>query len=970
MNRNDTVIRAQLNIPGGRYRFHIRAVVANGDTTVCGRCGHVNTGLNSFANVDVPLSGSHSYTALTGRYGLAYGDIALFRAHGKVLLYRQVFSQGNIPLAFRPGIECPFCHNVIGHGKVAVPGGQIRIVAGFQPPVLGNDDILSVFTRRIFRVRRFHADIAGGGGGLPVYFNLPVPAFQRDILLRRHGFHIRPVIADPDISFRRLRSYALVLRGYAVPDVYVAFGYRKIYIATRRQVFPDRNAAFLRPHGDGAVHCHIHPKGNIALVGHIHRQVPFRGGVVCYFNIAVVHFQGQVAAGSQLAVLGDHDVLGLLRIPGPQFDIPRFCGGLAVNLDLAVFGSQGHVLVRRHGFHVRAAVADGNVTIFSQGRYAALLRLHLLADGNVAGACFHRHVACYSDIPAKGNIALVIHDDLQVPFGQGAIRYLDAAVIGMQRQVPARIQHAVLFDHDILVIRFVQRLNRDIALPGLGLAVHGNHAVFCPQRHILFRYNRRVIGRVVTHSDIPFTGFDGNAAAGRGDGMDFCSAVSRPFAHGHIAACGCNEYIPAYGDVPAKFHVALVKDCCRKITLRNRIVRNLDIAIVGAQRQVPARNQLAVLVNDKVLRCIVIHILIVGNHCDIALFRFRLAVDGNDAVRYIQVDILFGGNRIAVSQFTDIDIAIIRCHRHAAGIRYYRSLYVRIALPGSDAHIVASPDNTGPVGFANNHGACRRGQLHVAFPGKNFVPYRNLSVHGIAQHAVACGNIRVVKNIALIRQCLHDIAGGHILFILYIPLFCHCYDIVAGNRCAQILYIGILVSFRNVRFNIPAGLYIARKHNKAILRRRRYAAGIRNNFPGNQKSCIFGLQGYITPCADVPCFRIKNFRERIIEQDAAVAAGFCRNILPCVNNAQKQNVPGLAGSGNVAAGVSIAAQADRAASRGNGKIAAGVHRFRRKHCACPRRNQDIVTGFYSPLQLSFAAGIRQLHIILCPHISS
>ena len=214
----------------------------------------------------------------------------------------------------------------------------------------------------------------------------------------------------------------------------------------------------------------------------------------------------------------------------------------------------------------------------------------------------------------------------------------------MQRQVTARIQNAVLQNHDIIACGriFVVCMYADIAVGGLGLAVHGNNAVFGIQRDILISHQGGVVGSVMADGDTALSGFNIDAAAGRGYSMDF-HATFTTLAHGHIAFRGRQRYIPADHHVPAEFDIALVFYNNIQVPLRYSIIRYLDSTVPGVQGQVTGGKQLAVLGDHDVF----IIVFVDGMDGDIAFLGLGGAIDRNDAIPYIHINVFFGGNRVA-----------------------------------------------------------------------------------------------------------------------------------------------------------------------------------------------------------------------------------------------------------------------------------------------------------------------------------
>ena len=321
-------------------------------------------------------------------------------------------------------------------------------------------------------------------------------------------------------------------------------------------------------------------------------------------DVAVRYDYCSVPAGLHLAVMIDDDVLAvfsryIIFVSGQQGNIPRLRGGLAVNFNFALFGGQVHILVGCYRLHIPAVVTDMDVPFFRLNTYAALQRFDLMRNGNVAFARLCGHVAYHIDIPVKGNVPKIVYDYLNGAFGQGVVRYLDCAVIGMQRQVSGslgirrlagRIQNTVLQDHDIVAcgLVFVVRMYADIAVSGLGLAVHGNRTVLGGQHDILLCHQSRVVGCVMSDGDVALSGFNIDAAAKGNNRMVFRGSIIGSLSHGYIAVVGHDINIPANNDISPKLYVAYIIHNHIKISLCQGIIGYFNTAVIGMQCQVAA----------------------------------------------------------------------------------------------------------------------------------------------------------------------------------------------------------------------------------------------------------------------------------------------------------------------------------------------------------------------------------------------
>ena len=107
----------------------------------------------------------------------------------------------------------------------------------------------------------------------------------------------------------------------------------------------------------------------------------------------------------------------------------------------------------------------------------------------------------------------------------------------MQGQIAARIQNTVVQDHNIIACGriFIVCMYSDIALLRLSFSVYGNDTLFGIQRYVLLCHDGRVVGCVMADRNIAFTRFNIDTAAGRSNGMDFCSSSIGSLPHCNIA---------------------------------------------------------------------------------------------------------------------------------------------------------------------------------------------------------------------------------------------------------------------------------------------------------------------------------------------------------------------------------------------------------------------------------------------------
>ena len=148
------------------------------------------------------------------------------------------------------------------------------------------------------------------------------------------------------------------------------------------------------------------------MVLNIYRQVAFCSSVSRYFDIPIVGFHRQVAPRNQLPVLVDDNVLSILFTPGPYLDVACFGFRLAMYRYHTVIRAQGNIPFCRNCFHIRAVVADPDISFLIDNIYAAIIRYHSFyniyctlagLDRNIL-ICLHIAVSVIShdNIPGTG----------------------------------------------------------------------------------------------------------------------------------------------------------------------------------------------------------------------------------------------------------------------------------------------------------------------------------------------------------------------------------------------------------------------------------------------------------------------------------------------------------------------------------------------------------------------------------------
>ena len=112
--------------------------------------------------------------------------------------------------------------------------------------------------------------------------------------------------------------------------------------------------------------------------------------------------------------------------------------------------------------------------------------------------------------------------------------------------------------------------------------------------------------------------------------------------------------------------------------------------------QVETRIQLAVIGNHDILVSSAILLVIQRFYGDAAVLGLGRAVDGDNAVRYLQADIILRQDRVFCRHLANLDAAVIQIHGHAAASRGDGGIHRGIAILGGNLDIAAS----GQLAFA------------------------------------------------------------------------------------------------------------------------------------------------------------------------------------------------------------------------------------------------------------------------------
>ena len=461
-----------------------------------------------------------------------------------------------------------------------------------------------------------------------------------------------------------------------------------------------------------------------------------------------------------------------------------------------------------------------NVTC-TRGHAYILARGDVFPNRNAAVVSRCGYVTGYVNILLKGYITCLIYRHGQVPFRQGIACYVNTAVRCMQGQVAARIQLAILGDHDIIgscaVIFIIQCFYGNIAFLRLCRAVHGDYTVRYIQVDIFLRQNR-VFGRHFANFNIPVHRFYRHTGIGRsyrcldcGTAVVCCNGHSAAssnlagsvsftnnnitglryvqfhlaagrhvfanqniaFAHSHVyilasgdafpyrntAVVSLRGYAAGYVNILLEINIAFIIHLHGQVMFCQCIARYINTAVRCMQSQVVARIQLAVMGDYNILGSYAILRVIQRLYSDIAFLGLCGAVHSNHAIHYLHVNIVLGQNRVFGVHLANIDIALLRFYRYAVIGGSNRSNNRRTAIFRCNVYLAASRYLASAVFFADgNIAGLRYVQFHVALGGYVFTYQDIASAHSHA-YILACGNRLADNNIAFANLC--DYAAGY-----------------------------------------------------------------------------------------------------------------------------------------------------------------------------------------------------------------
>ena len=387
---NHSAVGGQVHILISRHRLYIRTVVAD---------------------LNIAVFYMHVYTAGLGIHGLIYRNVAA--VHGHLYIIRchhvafSVFANQDVAGIQSHSYIVP-CDHIGAYRNIARLHVHLYVVA-------------CGYIRAYRHVARLHIHLyIVACGYIGAYRNVSL-----------HG---------------GLHTY-ICTGGYALAYVDVTRTRGQINrTVLSRNGLTNVNIAGFRLHGHVIVHGNIGRHGDIALPLCFHIQVPSRGHMVCYEQVAVGHDQGRVTARCKPAVLVKDNVLPVFTfhivvVGGMYGNIARLRGGLAGNPDLSAFRRQVHIPSGRHRLHVRTVVADLDIAVLYQHIHITAFGLHSLIHGNIAAGNGQRHMI------ARNHVTLAVaaaYPDVARACGHGYIpacvdilSHIDAAVLRLHGDILA-----------------------------------------------------------------------------------------------------------------------------------------------------------------------------------------------------------------------------------------------------------------------------------------------------------------------------------------------------------------------------------------------------------------------------------------------------------------------------------------------------------------------------------------------------
>ena len=595
------------------------------------------------------------YAALLCFYSLTNRNVAVFRAHGKVFLHRQVFSQGNVPLTFRLRIERTFSRNVTGHHQVTVLRNQVCIFSRSQFPIHAKGDVILRPIRVVVRTGGFHRNVSfclGSCGNAAVNCDLAISRLQRHFLFSLHRIISIRIVADMDVACGRLHSNVALLGFYGFFNIYVAVRNSNVHIVrcnyAALAIATNRNTT--RAHG------------------HVNFFASFY--ICAYIDFARLHSHVHIGASLYVSAYRNVARTLIVCIGGQGNRTVNSINGL-IHFNVTVFRAHGKVFLHRQ--------------VFSQGNVPLTFRLRIERT-------FSRNVTGHHQVTVLRNQVCIFS----------------------RSQFPIHAKGDVILRPIRVVVR-TGGFHRNVSFC---LGSCGNAAVNCDlaisrlQRHFLFSLHRIISIRIVAdmdvacgrlHSNVALLGFYGffniyaairntNIHIVRCDYAALTIAANRNTtrAHGHVNFVA-SFYICAYSNVASSYRCTHIRAC-------SDTVINVDFPFTSRQRYSTFLGFYGFLNVYIAIRNSNVHIV----RCNytagsVASYRNGTRTHGHVnfiAGLYICAYIDFASSyrcvhiRACSDTVVNVDVPFAGRQRYSTFLGFYGFLNVYVAIRNSNVHIV------------------------------------------------------------------------------------------------------------------------------------------------------------------------------------------------------------------------------------------------------------------------------------------
>ena len=268
-----------------------------------------------------------------------------------------------------------------------------------------------------------------------------------------------------------------------------------------------------------------------------------------------------------------------------------------------------------------------------------------------------------------------------------------------------------------------------------------------------------------------------NVASARSHG--YILACGDRFTYGNITRACLRNHVTSHVHVPFKLHIALIVYRHGQVPLGQGIIRYVDTAIRGMQCQVETRIQLTVMGDHDILDSCAVLFVIQRFYRDTAFLGLGGTVHFDDAVRYLQVNIVLGQDGVFGLHFANLDIAVVQIHGYAAAGGSDGCLDGGVAILRFNLHITAGNNLAGAVILTHD----------------DFTVFR---LHG---HIVYNGDIFVDQNIALLpRFKIEVVSRGYLIRHVDVAVHHDHGSVIAGLHLAVMVDDNVLTGFARYIF--------------------------------------------------------------------------------------------------------------------------------------------------------------------------